>query len=589
MVLNIILNIYAYYKILSNLVVWVGMANFNLIICNQLTKHLLMKNLFLVISLVLISFMGCDVSRQEVSINIIPQPDALTLKKGFFQLKNDATIKCGSSEELRSTASLFCEQVNPVFDININVSSDSKKGDIILMLDSLQFKNKEAYELCINKKQILIKAGGAKGVFYGLQSLRQLLFQSEKNTGICLIQTLKIVDQPRFSYRGMHLDVCRHFMTKEEVKKYIDYMSLYKLNSFHWHLTDDQGWRIEIKQYPKLTEIGAWRSETYIGHPTYNNGIHKYDGIKHGGFYTQDDIREIVKYANERFITIIPEIEMPGHSQAAIASYPEMGVGGEKRQVKTDWGPVPFIFMPSEKTFTFLENILDEVMELFPSEYIHIGGDEAYKDLWKTDKKVQKLIKDLGLKDENELQSWFIQRIEKYINDKGRNIIGWDEILEGGLAPNATVMSWRGEQGGIEAARMKHQVIMTPGSYYYFCNYQADPKTEPLSADGPYTTIDSVYFYNPLPEVLTLEEKSYIIGVQGCAWTEFMSDFKQVEYMIFPRMLAIAEIGWTSAENNNSEDFHRRVWEHVPIFESLGVNYSKTGMPENPADKKKGK
>jgi hexosaminidase len=370
----------------------------------------------------------------------------------------------------------------------------------------------------------------------------------------------------------MHLDVCRHFFPKEFIKRYIDFLSMYKMNTFHWHLTDDQGWRIEIKKYPKLTQIGAWRKATLIGH--YSQFPHIYDSTLYGGFYTQDEIKEIIKYASDRNITIVPEIEMPGHSLAAIASYPELSCTGNPQQVAADWGEFEDVYCPTEETFTFLENVLSEVIDLFPGKYIHIGGDEVSKDSWKASKFCQDLIKREGLKDENGLQSYFVKRIEKFINSKGKTLIGWDEILEGGLAPNAVIMSWRGTQGGIDAARLGHDVVMSPGGYCYFDYYQGDPRSEPLAIGG-YTTIEKVYSYEPVPTELTKSEQGRILGAQGNVWTEYIPDTKQVEYMVFPRIAALAEVLWSPKDKRNYDDFRDRLLTHFDYLNYFGINYSK--------------
>ena len=369
----------------------------------------------------------------------------------------------------------------------------------------------------------------------------------------------------------MHLDCARHFFPKEFVKKYIDYLAMYKMNTFHWHLTDDQGWRIEIKKYPKLTEIGAWRNGSMIGH--YSD--QKFDDKRYGGFYTQEDIKEIVAYANQRHITIIPEIEMPGHAVAALASYPEYSCTGGPFEVGKIWGVLDDVFCPKDETFTFLENILSEVIALFPSKYIHIGGDESPKVRWKVCPNCQKRIKDENLKDEHELQSYFIQRIEKFVNSKGRKIIGWDEILEGGLAPNAAVMSWRGTEGGIAAAKQNHFVVMSPGSHCYFDHYQGEPKNEPI-AFGGYTTVEKVYSFNPTPKELSTEEAKYILGAQANLWTEYIETPSHVEYMIFPRMLALSEVVWGTSNPEKFADFQNRMIQHFDVFDKKGINYSKS-------------
>jgi hexosaminidase len=395
---------------------------------------------------------------------------------------------------------------------------------------------------------------------------------------------VEITDRPRFTWRGMHLDVARHFMPLDFVKKYIDNMAMHKLNTFHWHLTDDQGWRIEIKQYPKLTEVGAWRKESLIGH--VKDKPHKFDGVPHGGFYTQAQAREIVQYAKDRFITVVPEIEMPGHARAAIASYPELGVTGKQIELATYWGVFPDIFNVEESTLTFLENVLTEVMDVFPGQYIHIGGDEAIKDQWKASDRIQQKIKELGLKGEHELQSYFIRRMEKFINSKGRKLIGWDEILEGGLAPNATVMSWQGLEGGITAAKSGHDVIMTPVQSLYFWWHQGNPETEPLAAGG-YLPMEKVYQFDPVPAALTPEQRKYVLGAQACAWTEYMESPEKVEYMVFPRISALAEIVWSPKEGKNWNEFKSRMPKQLRRYEQRGINYAKVSFDIDPKIKTK--
>ena len=385
------------------------------------------------------------------------------------------------------------------------------------------------------------------------------------------IPAVEITDYPRFEYRGMHLDVARHFFPVEFVKKYIDLLAMHKMNRFHWHLTEDQGWRIEIKKYPKLTEIGAWRDSTLIGN--YGSGV--YDNVRHGGFYTQEEIKQVVAYAQKRHITIIPEVEMPGHSSAALAAYPEFGCFDKEYHVTSTWGVFEDIYCPKEETFDFLEDVLVEVMELFPSKYIHIGGDEAPKKQWEESEIAQEVIKREGLKDEHELQSYFIERIEKFLNENGRQIIGWDEIMEGGLAPQATVMSWRGEAGGIQAAKIQHDVIMTPNGTNYFDHFQAEPTAdEPISIGGM-TTLEDVYNYEPIPEELTPEEAKYILGSQGNVWSEYLHSGKKVEYMAYPRATALAEVVWSSVENKDWEDFLERLQTHFNRLDILDVNYAK--------------
>ena len=433
----------------------------------------------------------------------------------------------------------------------------------------------EAYVLNIKKKSIDITAQSDQGAFYAIQSLRQLLPAAFENKTFSNTTTqipcVLIKDQPEFSYRGMHLDVGRHLFSVDFIKKYIDALAMLKMNTFHWHLTEDQGWRIEIKKYPKLQEIAAYRQETLIGH--YNDQPHQFDNQKYGGFYTQEEIKDIVQYANSRFITIIPEIELPGHSQAAIAAYPSLGCTNEPVKVATKWGVFEDIYCPKEETFAFLEDVLDEVLTLFPSRYIHIGGDEAPKTRWKNCDHCNELILREGLKDENELQSYFISRIENYLNSKGRQIIGWDEILEGGLAPNATVMSWRGVTGAVEAAKQQHHVIMTPTSHCYFDYYQSENEQEPLAIGG-YLPLEKVYNFNPIPDELNDDETKFVLGAQGNVWTEYMQTSEQVEYMVFPRILAMSETVWSKKERKNYANFIKRLENFHERLDFLDINYA---------------
>lgn len=525
------------------------------------------KKKHIILFLVLICF-ACQENKQIViEPQIIPAPNNLNITAGEFYLSSNTNLIYDA--ELEPAVAYWESLFTPVFGLNTG-----KANTMRFLLDK-SIKNPEAYILDVNTEEITIKASSPKGVFYAVQSLIQLLppefikdgFKSE---GIN-IQTLKIEDNPVFSYRGMHLDVSRHMYPVEFIKKYIDALAMLKMNTFHWHLTDDQGWRIEIKKYPKLQEVAAYRKETLIGH--YSNQPHQFDGKKYGGYYTQEEVKDIVAYAQKRFITVIPEIEMPGHSQAAIAAYPELGCSGEQVEVATKWGVFEDIYCPKEETFKFLENVLDEVVALFPSEYIHIGGDEAPKTQWKNSSESQALIKSEGLKDEHELQNYFITRMEKYLNSKGKQIIGWDEILEGGLAPNATVMSWRGTNGAVEAAKSGHNVVMTPTSHCYFDYYQSDNDDEP-TAIGGYLPLEKVYGFNPIPEELNSDEAKYILGAQGNIWTEYMPTTEQVEYMAFPRILAMSEVIWTNAENKNYEDFVSRVENFNKRLDVLDINYA---------------
>jgi hexosaminidase len=427
-----------------------------------------------------------------------------------------------------------------------------------------------AYTVQVGKESVSIKGDDETGVFYGMQTLLQLLpVQASQQLNIPLVQ---IKDAPRYQYRGMMLDVGRHFFPVDFVKKYIDYLALHKMNYFHWHLTEDQGWRIEIKKYPKLAEVAAYRDGTIIGHyPGTGN-----DGKRYGGYYTQKEIREVVAYAAKRYITVVPEIEMPGHSSAALTAYPSLGCTGGPYEVRQTWGVSKDVYCAgNDSVYAFLQDVLDEVVALFPSRYIHIGGDECPKDRWKECAKCQQRIKELHLKDEHELQSYFVQRMEKYLNSKGKTLIGWDEILEGGLAPNAIVMSWRGEKGGIEAAKQKHEVVMTPNSHVYFDHYQGKPSEEPLAIGG-YTTLERVYSYNPTPKELTAEEGQYVKGVQANLWTEYIATTDKAEYMTLPRMAALSEVAWTQPEQKNWDDFKQRMEKQYSRYDALGINYARS-------------
>jgi len=519
---------------------------------------------------------GCisktDPSAQNKTINIVPVPQEMEMLQGCFTLSNKtAFIDESNFDEMLPITEDFKNQITLSTGFTLEKTSDSK--NTITLKASKNELPPEAYILTVIPENIVIEASGRAGLFYGLQSLKQLfpaeIFSSELVSDIAWeIPALKIKDFPRFSYRGLHLDVGRHFTPADSVKKFIDLMAQYKYNTFHWHLTEDQGWRIEIKKYPKLTEIGAWRKETLIGH--YSDKPHQFDGKKYGGFYTQEEVKEIVAYAHKKCITIIPEIEMPGHSLAALAAYPELGCTDEQYEVATKWGVFNEVYCPNEKTFQFLQDVLDEVIPLFPGKYIHIGGDECPKKQWKESALCQNIMKKEGLKDEHELQSWFIRRIEKYINGKGKQIIGWDEILEGGLAPGATVMSWRGMDGGIAAAKQGHDVIMTPSSHCYFDYYQTEPNKEPLAIGG-LTNLKKVYEFEPVPKELNQEQAKYIIGAQGNLWTEYMPTFAQVLYMAYPRALALAEVNWSQPNRKDWISFNKRLLYQKQVFKQENI------------------
>ncbi|WP_250435274.1 glycoside hydrolase family 20 protein [Hanstruepera flava] len=502
-----------------------------------------------------------------VTSQIIPIPQNQETVEGQFVLNSNTGIEYDKAFNISANfLKSFIEHSSSII---------LKENNAIALIKDETINNDEGYKLHITPSNIEIHAKTDRGAFYAIQTIRQLLpvaFEDGSfNKEEVSIPCIKIEDEPRFKYRGMHLDVGRHMYSVAFIKKYIDALAMLKMNTFHWHLTEDQGWRIEIKKYPKLQEIAAYRDETLVGH--YSDQPHQFDGKKYGGFYTQNEIKDIVAYANTRNITIIPEIEMPGHSQAAIAAYPELGCTGEQVEVAKKWGVFEEVYCTKDETFQFLENVLDEVITLFPSEYIHIGGDEAPKTHWKTCKDCQQRIKEEGLKDEHELQNYFITRIEKYLNSKGRQIIGWDEILEGGLAPNATVMSWRGINGAVEAAKQRHNVVMTPTSHCYFDYYQSENDNEPLAIGG-YLPLEKVYNFNPIPEELSTEESKFVLGAQGNIWTEYMPTQEQVEYMAFPRMLAMSEVVWSNPEQKNYSDFVNRVEHFNKRLDALGINYA---------------
>ena len=509
------------------------------------------------------------------TVSIIPQPRYVQMDEGTFRIDKDTKIFLDEPvEEYMRIAGFLNERLLAAAGFSLEITDEmTADGNVIFFMNA--GLPSEAYGIHVEPNRIVIDYGDGAGAFYALQTIFQLLpeeiFADSRQRGVKWeIPCLAMEDAPRFKYRGMHLDVCLHYFDLDFLKKYIDIMAMHKVNRFHWHLTEDQGWRLEIKKYPLLTEKGQWRKETVVG--SLNSGV--YDGTPYGGYYSQEQVRDLVQYAAERYVTIIPEIELPGHALAAIACYPELSCGLEDHyETATKWGVFKQVYCPKETTFEFLEDVFDEVFELFPSEVVHIGGDECPKASWKACPHCQALIRKLGLKDEYELQSWFVTRMEKYINSKGREIIGWDEILQGGLAPNAKVMSWLGEEGGIQAARQHHEVVMAPHQKYYLDYWQADPDSEPLAMGGP-TTLKTMYEYEPVPEVLTPEEARYIIGVEGCVWTEYMDSPERVEYMAWPRMCAIAETGWTQT-GKDWDGFTRRLETHLGRLDRLDVGYCK--------------
>ncbi|WP_428658356.1 beta-N-acetylhexosaminidase [Runella sp.] len=524
----------------------------------------------------------CPVFSQSL-YPIIPKPLLLEPKEGSFILPPDPIIAvAGTDPMLRRLAEELANRIGRVTgkDTKVFAGNFRVKDGINFVMSKDHKLGEEGYFLEVTPKRIIITAEQPKGFFYGLQSLLQLMpteiYGSVRAENIkWSVPCCYIEDRPRYAYRGLMLDVGRHFYPVAFIKKYIDLIALHKMNTFHWHLTDDQGWRIEIKKYPKLTQVGSQRKETMLGH--YND--QKYDGKPYGGFYTQEEIKEVVNYAREHFVTVIPEIEMPGHASAALAAYPQYGNNPDKiYKVGTKWGVYDDVFAPKEETFRFLEEILTEVIDLFPSQYIHIGGDECPKNQWEESLFCQELIKKEGLKDAHDLQSYFIRRIDKFITSKGRKMIGWDEILEGGISPNATIMSWRGTEGGVLAAKQHHDAIMTPENFCYLDHYQVDAKTQPIAIGG-LTPLEESYAYNPTSSNLTPDEAKHILGVQGNVWTEYMPTSDYVEYMAFPRAIALAEVGWTAQHLKNTEDFKKRLDIHKKRLDYLEVNYF--GAPTN--------
>lgn len=540
-----------------------------------------MKKYIVLYLLILFNLMSFAQSK----INIVPQPQMLKMGTGSFSLNENVTIQF-QQNDLEGLANYTQSQLKNRFGIQTSINKKSNRTiSFSIEKDSTDWGD-EGYTLVINPTQVKITANSSKGVFYGIQTFLQVIpFEIKEG-----IPSLFIKDKPRFAWREMMLDVSRSFFTVKEVKEFLDIMSTYKMNVFHWHLTDDQGWRLEIKKYPKLTSVGGFRNGTIFGSRP-GEGNH---GTLYGGFYTQEDIKDVVKYAQERFITVIPEIDLPGHSSAAIAAYPQLScfpdestkipdntpwVGSRKgKQVQQTWGIFEDVFCPTEYTFNFLENVLKEVMELFPSKYIHIGGDEVPKSSWERSEFSQNLIKENDLKDEEGLQGYFIKRIAKFLELHGKTIIGWDEILEGGLAPNSVVQTWNGKKPGIEAAQLHHDVIMSPANIFYLNRYQGHPNLEPLSTYTPIIPLKMVYDYNPMPTELNSDDKKFILGAGGAIWTEFVNTNDYLQYMLLPRMLAISEITWTDPENKSWDNFIERMPYQFELFDKKEWNYSSKNL-----------
>ena len=511
-------------------------------------------------------------------ISVIPQPLSVVETEGSFSIPSGMHILVDPGNvELKRIAVTLSSHLKSLTGKSypVKTSGTSAKAILLTLKNAPDSLGKEGYLLVSNLQGVVLSAKTPQGIFYGMQTIYQLLPINKASIahGEMVIPAVTIADKPRYDWRGMMLDVGRHFYTVDFVKQFIDYLAMHKMNSFHWHLTEDQGWRIEIKKYPNLTKTGAWREGTMIGAYSTNP---KYDTVRSGGFYTQDQIRDVVAYAKDRYVNVVPEIEMPGHALAALAAYPELSCTGGPFKVGKIWGVYDDVYCAgNEETFKFLENVLTEVAALFPGPIIHIGGDESPKTRWKLCPKCQARMKTEGLKDEHELQSYFIKRIENFLLTQNKNIIGWDEILEGGLAPKAAVMSWRGTEGGIAAAKQHHDVVMSPNSHLYFDHYQGKASGEPLAIGG-YTTLEKVYSYNPTPTELNAEEAKYIKGVQANLWTEYIPTTEKAEYMSVPRMAALAEVAWTQPSNKNWENFKWRMEDQYDRYAAAGINFSKS-------------
>jgi len=526
----------------------------------------------------ILCFLSLYANTLDIDYRVIPLPNEIKLQPNpNFLLDEHVLIHYPArNPKMKANALFLAAYLKELTGQEVSVVTKQVEGKVIELSLGLHSTNLESYRLTVSSDKVVIQGVTEAGVFYGIQTLRKSI--PTDVLGAVRLPGVIINDAPRFAYRGMHLDVARHFFTADEVKRYIDILVLHNINTFHWHLTDDQGWRIEIKKYPKLTKFGSRRPETVIGH---NTG--KYDGIPHGGFYTKKQIRVVIAYAAKRYINVIPEIDLPGHMLGALSAYPELGCTGGPYALWRQWGVSEDVLCAgNDKTLVFIREVLTEIMNLFPSTYIHVGGDECPKSKWKNCPKCQARILSLGLKTDEKhtaearLQSYIMTYAERILNGRGRQMIGWDEILEGGLAPNSIVMSWRGMEGGIQAARLKHKVIMTPNTHLYFDYYQVRPTdSEPLAIGG-YAPLSKVYAFEPVPAMLTEEEQQYILGAQANVWTEYIPTFNQVEYMLLPRLAALSEVQWTQPANKNFTNFLIRLRSMIERYKLAGYNYSKS-------------
>ncbi len=531
-----------------------------------------MRKTYLPLILFLLSCLPIRAQQNSAAPGLVPKPLTVQMGAGTYALPAQVTIAAAGREE-KHVAGLLKDMLGAA-GISATVGEAPNAHIRLSLAGGNGGLAPENYELTVDAGGVAVRGGDGAGLFYGTQTLLQLL--PPRAEGSVQVPFVRIQDKPAFGWRGSMLDVARHFFPVEFVKKYIDILAAYKINTFHWHLTDDQGWRIEIKQYPKLTQVSAFRKETLIGaQQTQKEADFRFDGQPYGGFYTQDQIREVVRYAQDRYITVVPEIEMPGHSVSVLAAYPELACKPGSYETRTIWGVSEDIVCPTEQTIRFFENVLSEVVPLFPGTYVHIGGDEAPKKVWQESDYVKKLMKQEKIAEVEKVQGWFNRRIEKYLAGKGKKLVGWDEILEGGITSSATVMSWRGEKGGIEAARHGNNVVMSPSTHLYL-DYGQNPAPhssyEPLNICC-YLPLDKVYGYNPLPKELTADQHKYILGVQANLWTEYISTPEKVEYMLFPRLLALAEVAWTPEANKNYDDFLRRLGPQLPRLDAKNILY----------------
>lgn len=531
--------------------------------------------LFFTLAVVSILF-SCKEPVPRPVVRIIPLPAEVTDQEGLFTLSNSTKIEISSeSDQMRQLASFLTVHTEKYFGFNnaVVTSETGDKGSVFLKLDENLKLGKEDYNLSVSSDGVQIEAATPNGLFYGMQTLIQLMPSTPKQVTEIILPGVEIKDSPRFLWRGLHLDVSRHFMPKEFILKYLDYMAMHKLNTFNWHLADDQGWRIEIKKYPRLTEVGSVRKTTMIGHINNPTGV---DTIPTGGYYSQNDVREIVAYASQRFITIVPGIGMPGHALAALAAYPELGCTGVPYEVATRWGTFSDVYCPGkEGTYTFIKDVIAEMTTLFPGRYIHIGGADCSETRWEKCPQCLLKMKTDSMGNVHDLHNYFVRRISRTLDSLGRDMVGWDEVVKDTLITKAVVMSWRGQTGGIEAIQRKLQTVMSPVKFCNFDQYQTDPKGEPLAVGG-LLTLEQVYNFEPVPQDLSRQEARYIIGAQANVWTQYMKTPEYVEYMIFPRVAALSEVLWSTKESRNYPWFKKRMLEQIKRYDAEGIRYCKT-------------